>query len=110
MQLKYGTVHPRTLLADLAAHPAGRTAGATAFVTELAWREFYADVLFHAPGSAWADWRNDLAIAYDDPTTDPAAAAELAAWRDGLTGYPFVDAGMRQLLATGVDAQPACAW
>ncbi len=97
--LKLGTVHPRTLLADVAAHPAAGGEGARTFVDELCWREFYADVLWHAPGSAWADWR-DLGLRYDDPAHEDAAAA-LEAWRTGRTGYPFVDAGMRQLLTTG---------
>ncbi|MDO8122069.1 deoxyribodipyrimidine photo-lyase [Isoptericola sp. b490] len=101
VHLKYGTVHPRTLLADVADHPAGREPGAQTFLNELAWREFYADVLWHAPASAWTDWRADLALRYDDPTSDPGAAAALEAWRQGRTGFPFVDAGMRQLLATG---------
>ena len=49
VHLKYGTVHPRTLLADLA----GRSGqGAETFRKELAWREFYADVLWHEPRSA----------------------------------------------------------
>jgi len=100
-QLKFGTVHPRTLLADLAAHPSGRGDGATRFVTELAWREFYADVLWHHPGSAWADLKPALgALEYDDPA-DPTVAGAVEAWREGRTGYPLVDAGMRQLLATG---------
>lgn len=100
--LKYGTIHPRTLLADVAAHPAGRSKGATTFVSELAWREFYADVLWHHPASAWADLRPAMrGMAYDDPDRDDAAAARLAAWQEGRTGYPFVDAGMRQLLTDG---------
>ncbi|HMR22122.1 MAG TPA: FAD-binding domain-containing protein, partial [Micropruina sp.] len=70
--------------------------GADAFGTELAWREFYADVVHHHPDSLWRDLRPDLArLAYDD---DPEL---LDAWRTGRTGYPFVDAGMRQLLVTG---------
>lgn len=100
--LKYGTIHPRTLLADVAAHPAGRSTGATTFVSELAWREFYADVLWHHPASAWADLRPTMAaMTYDDPDRDDVAAARLAAWQAGRTGYPFVDAGMRQLLHDG---------
>ncbi|WP_372594776.1 deoxyribodipyrimidine photo-lyase [Actinotalea sp.] len=100
-QLKYGTIHPRTLLAEVAAHPSGRSTGATTFVTELAWREFYADVLWHRPSSAWSDLRPGLsALEYDDPG-DPAVARSVEAWRTGRTGYPFVDAGMRQLQATG---------
>lgn len=101
VHLKYGTVHPRTLLADVADHPAARTAGATRFVTELAWREFYADVLWHHPSSAWRDLRPGLkGLAYEDPTGSPAAE-RFAAWCEGRTGYPFVDAGMRQLLREG---------
>lgn len=89
--LKFGVVHPRTLLAGLT----GRAgAGADRFSTELAWREFYADVLFHHPGSLDGDL-NQLPIAYDDP------GSGFAAWRAGRTGFPIVDAGMRQLLAEG---------
>lgn len=97
--LKYGEIHPRTLLADLAAHEAAGTAGAEAFVTELAWREFYADVLWENPDSAWHDLRDGLAsLPYD---TGPETERLVDAWRAGRTGYPFVDAGMRQLLAEG---------
>ncbi len=45
--LKWGVLHPRQILSRL-----GRSAGARTFATELCWREFYADVLFHAPDSA----------------------------------------------------------
>ncbi|HSN12041.1 MAG TPA: deoxyribodipyrimidine photo-lyase, partial [Propionibacteriaceae bacterium] len=91
--LKLGVVHPRTLLADLA-HRHGP--GVERFVTELAWREFYADVLHHNPASLWDDLRPELAsMAYDD---EPGL---VDAWRAGRTGVPLVDAGMRQLLATG---------
>nr|WP_281497228.1 deoxyribodipyrimidine photo-lyase [Ornithinimicrobium sp. F0845] len=91
--LKVGALHPRTLLADLADESAP---GVERFVTELAWREFYADVLHHHPRSAWSDLRAGLsALAYDTPED------AVEAWRRGRTGYPFVDAGMRQLEATG---------
>ncbi|PVU81465.1 deoxyribodipyrimidine photolyase (plasmid) [Cellulomonas sp. WB94] len=97
VHLKYGTIHPRTMLADLAAVTADRGPDVTTYVNELCWREFYADVLWHRPASAWADLRPGLsAMAYDDPAT-PA----FAAWQSGRTGYPLVDAGMRQLLAEG---------
>ena len=89
--LKYGEIHPRTILAGLTGGEDSR------FVTELCWREFYADVLFHHPGSAWADLR-PLGVAQDDPAD---VADLLDAWRAGCTGYPIVDAGMRQLLAEG---------
>ncbi len=91
--LALGVVHPRTLLADLAGNDGP---GVQRFITELAWREFYADVLAQFPDSLHHDLRPELAgLAYDD---DPG---ELDAWQHGRTGYPIVDAGMRQLLATG---------
>jgi deoxyribodipyrimidine photo-lyase len=90
--LKIGAVHPRQLLADLGSDQ-DRPA-LVRFAAEIAWREFYADVLWHAPGSAWSDLRA-LPIPYDDP------GDAFEAWRQGRTGYPIVDAGMRQLLAEG---------
>jgi deoxyribodipyrimidine photo-lyase len=91
--LKLGVVHPRTLLADLAEQ---HEAGVDRYVTELAWREFYADVLHHNPRSLWSDLRPEMKdMEYDD---EPDL---VQAWRDGRTGVPLVDAGMRQLLATG---------
>ena len=97
--LKYGEIHPRTMLADLAARSSGRSAGADTYVTELIWREFYADVLWHHPESAWHDRRPELAkLPYDD---GPETERLVDAWREGRTGYPIVDAGMRQLLEEG---------
>jgi deoxyribodipyrimidine photo-lyase len=92
VHLKFGTVHPRTLLADLG--PADE-----AFSRQLAWREFYAAVLHFWPASARQSLRP---VMLDLPrTTERLAEQHFAAWREGRTGYPFVDAGMRQLLATG---------
>lgn len=97
--LTHGEVHARTLLADLAAHPAGATDAGQRFVTEIAWREFYADVLWHHPHSAWQDLRRELtSLPYDE---GPETQRLVEAWREGRTGYPFVDAGMRQLAAQG---------
>lgn len=94
--LKIGAVHPRTLLADLADGRRHLGEGAERFTTELAWREFYADVLWHHPRSAWHDLRPGLSgMAYDDP------GEAVEAWREGRTGYPVVDAAMRQLLREG---------
>ena len=91
--LALGVIHPRTLLADLA----GRTdPGAAKFVSEVAWREFYADVLWHRPESLLRDLVPTLAgMAFDEPD------AGFDAWREGRTGYPLVDAGMRQLRTEG---------
>jgi deoxyribodipyrimidine photo-lyase len=91
--LKLGVLHPRTLLADLAAE---RGKGAHTYADELAWREFYADVLWHQPRTAWHDLRPEMSrMRYDEPEDG------IEAWRTGRTGYPVVDAGMRQLLAQG---------
>ncbi len=91
--LKLGVVHPRTLLADLAGE---RGTGAHTYENELAWREFYADVLWHQPRTAWSDLRPEMSrMRYDEPED------AIEAWKAGRTGYPIVDAGMRQLLAQG---------
>ena len=93
VHLKYGTVHPRTLLADLSGR-AGQ--GAETFRRELAWREFYADVLWHEPRSARECLNTRFAALELDSDQD-----RFAAWAEGRTGYPIVDAGMRQLRAEG---------
>ncbi|MEO8557320.1 MAG: deoxyribodipyrimidine photo-lyase, partial [Actinomycetota bacterium] len=103
VHLKWGEIHPRTMLADLGgladlAGPDVRSGGASAsrYATELAWREFYADVLWQSPASARDYLRPEFAaMEYDEP------GSRFTAWRDGLTGYPIVDAGMRQLRAEG---------
>jgi len=91
--LRWGEIHPRTLLDDLTTAP-----GDEAFRREIAWREFYADVLAGSPDSA----RTSLARGWDGMGwDDPRDLALLPAWQAGQTGYPMVDAGMRQLSATG---------
>lgn len=73
-----------------------RNGGHKAFATELAWREFYLHVL--------AAWPEVLTTEFNEryrglPWSDDRD--EVDAWRDGMTGYPIVDAGMRQLARTG---------
>ena len=89
--LKFGEIHPRTLLKGLGEDKAHDT-----FRKEIAWREFYADVLFNNPmtdreyyAPRFADMR------YDKP------GAQFSAWCEGTTGYPFVDSAMRQLVHEG---------
>ena len=96
--LKWGVVHPRTLLADLDATGSGET-GETVFSSELAWRDFYADVLFRRPESAWSNLNPKLDDMQLD--TDAAARRRFDHWTAGETGFGIVDAGMRQLAATG---------
>ncbi|TDC63354.1 cryptochrome/photolyase family protein [Streptomyces hainanensis] len=77
-------------------HRAGRRAGpgAAAFVRQLAWRDFHHQVLAARPDAAWHDYRPR-----GDRWRRDEAAVE--AWRAGRTGYPLVDAAMRQLREEG---------
>ena len=91
--LKWGCLHPRQLLFKLGATTAERT-----FRTELCWREFYADVLFHRPETIRRAFNERMAgMEVDERGTAP----RFEAWCHGRTGYPIVDAGMRQLAGEG---------
>ena len=99
VHLKYGEIHPRTLLADLGEGHERLAKSHEIFRKELAWREFYADVLHHEPRSAREYLREEFSrMQYD---TGHGADQSLKAWQQGLTGFPIVDAGMRQLLREG---------
>lgn len=76
------------------ARSAGRSAGEQAFVRQVAWRDFHYQVLAARPDAAHHDYRSHCDEWQDDPEA-------LQAWREGLTGIPIVDAGMRQLRAEG---------
>jgi deoxyribodipyrimidine photo-lyase len=92
--LAHGEIHPRTLLVQL-----GDSVGHDTFRKEIAWREFYADVMFHNPHTLEDYYNPDYAaMRYSDPVLD---AEKLKAWEEGRTGFPIVDAAMRQLMQTG---------
>ena len=93
--LKFGTIHPRTMAADLNL----RDPGPTAYLRELAFRDFYAAVLHQWPASAWGNWNPAFDVIEVD--TGAQARAAFEAWKQGRTGYPIVDAGMRQLSESG---------
>jgi len=106
VSLKYGEIHPRTLLADLAvladlAALAERSGtgpeGVETFRTELCWRDFYADVVAQDPASAREPL--DAAVGAIATRSGPDADAAFQAWAEGRTGFPAVDAAMRQLRA-----------
>ncbi len=89
--LRWGEIHPRTLLAGL-----DQTQAHEVFRKEIAWREFYADVLHHYPHTSRDYYTPTFArMRYDEPDE------KFQAWCEGRTGYPVVDAGMRQLSAEG---------
>ena len=92
--LRFGVVHPRQLLAELEPN-----ANHDHYRSELCWREFYADVLFHQPQTTWKNLQPKMDALRVD--TDTKAKQRFAQWCDGKTGYPIIDAGMRQMLATG---------
>lgn len=73
--------------------------GAASWRGELAWREFFAHILAAHPRLATESYRSE----YDsiEWTAGDEAVESLAAWRSGQTGFPLVDAGMRQLARTG---------
>ena len=107
--LKWGTIGPREVYAatdeahadaseahvDVGDAPADAEAARESveeFQSQLAWREFYTHVLWDRPDVVAANYKDyENAIAWRE---DPEA---LQAWKDGETGYPIVDAGMRQL-------------
>ena len=86
--LHFGCVSPL----ELVTRAGSRNEGAEAFVRQLAWRDFHHQVLAARPAAAHSDYRTKGDRWRDD---DQA----LAAWQEGRTGIPIVDAGMRQLLA-----------
>jgi deoxyribodipyrimidine photo-lyase len=77
----------------------GPDRGSEVFASEICWREFYADVLYRDPSSSWQNLNQQMNAMPID--TDAAALRKFHRWADGTTGFPIVDAGMRQLLATG---------
>lgn len=89
MHLRFGTISIRTLVREALKHE-------QTWLNELIWREFYMSILYHFPhvvsgpfkkNYAGIPWRNN--------------EAEFEAWCEGKTGYPLVDAGMRELNSTG---------
>ena len=92
--LRFGIVHPRSLLAEL-----GDSKSHAVFRSELCWREFYADVLFHQPRTVWENLQPKMNKMTHDTGADAVTRFEV--WCRGETGFPIVDAGMKQMLATG---------
>jgi deoxyribodipyrimidine photo-lyase len=98
--LHFGELSPRQVwnAVTAAADAAGGKldAGAESFLRELIWREFSHHLLFHWPHFPTTPFRQEFA---EFPWREDALA--LKAWQEGKTGYPIVDAGMRELWATG---------
>ena len=90
--LRFGTISPRQVVRAVG----GSTPGREAFARQLAWRDWYAHLFAERP---------DLVDHAQQPQYDAIAwrsdPAEVQAWKQGRTGYPIVDAGMRELATTG---------
>ncbi|MEZ5534216.1 MAG: deoxyribodipyrimidine photo-lyase [Thiolinea sp.] len=98
--LHFGEISPRRIYyqaeAYLAEHPGAET-GIRCFLSEVGWREFAYSLLYHFPETVSEpldqrftgfEWRDDY-------------ASDLKRWQRGMTGFPIIDAGMRELWATG---------
>ncbi len=99
VHLRFGTVSIRTLAQLAHAQMLRGDQGAAVWLSELIWRDFYFMILFHHPYVAKQAFRP----AYNQIDWLSGARAEeyFAAWCEGRTGYPLVDAAMRQLNQTG---------
>jgi deoxyribodipyrimidine photo-lyase len=99
VHLRFGTLSLRRLVRLASQRIEGGSRGAQTWLSELVWRDFYHQVLFHHPHVVTRAYRADC----DDLRWERGeqADAQFAAWCAGRTGYPLVDAGMRQLNASG---------
>lgn len=92
IDLKYGTLAARTVVQRIGTATEGRRS----FTRQIAWRDFHASLMADRPDLVDRAMRPEYeAIPWNDD------AAGLEAWKQGLTGYPIVDAGMRQLAGEG---------
>lgn len=96
VHLRFGTVSIRQLAQAAHAQAAQGDEGAQTWLSELAWRDFYFMILWHHPHVVTQSFRP----AYDRVQWDDRPDL-FQAWCEGRTGYPLVDAAMRQLLHTG---------
>ncbi|MEM1094163.1 MAG: deoxyribodipyrimidine photo-lyase [Bacteroidota bacterium] len=94
--LHHGEISPRQVWTAVEAWATNSNADATAFLKEIAWREFSYHLLYHFPATTDAPLKDKFAAF---PWANDADGLER--WQKGLTGYPIVDAGMRQLYHIG---------
>ena len=96
--LHFGEISPAAIWHAVA----GAGGSVDTFLGELGWRDYAQNVITQTPGYAGRNYRDRFdSMQWRDPDTEAEAAADLRVWQKGLTGYPIVDAGMRQLWASG---------
>ncbi len=101
--LHFGEVSPRQIWAAVKARAKESgvfppSKGAQVFLAEIGWREFAHHLLYHFPHTVERPMREEFA---GFSWAEDAGGVKLGAWQRGETGYPIVDAGMRQLWKTG---------
>ena len=97
--LHWGEISPREVWHRSAqiAHSEGLENDGQTFASELGWREFSYHLLYHFPTITWENMNQR----FNNFGWNAQESDDLAAWRNGQTGYPLVDAGMRELYETG---------
>lgn len=97
--LHFGEISPRQVYARInwtAAERPELAGDAKKFLAEIGWREFCYHLLYHFPGLPDENWKREF-----DEYPWRESKEDLSAWQLGMTGYPLVDAGMRELWRTG---------
>ena len=97
--LHFGEVSPRMLWDRMSRHT---SQGARIFRAELIWRDYAQNVIMQFPDYPQESYRDyDERVLWRNPDAGHLIAQDLECWQKGMTGYPIVDAGMRQLWQTG---------
>ena len=94
--LHFGEISPRQVWHAVKRSDHAQSEGADTYLSEIAWREFSYNLLYHFPDLPEANFQSKF-----DGFEWTGQEKDLEAWRRGRTGYPIVDAGMRELWATG---------
>ena len=94
--LHFGEISPRTIWHEVVTATSRKSQGSETFLKEIVWREFAHHLLYHFPHTSEQPLKQEFK---DFPWRNNANL--LKAWQRGLTGYPIVDAGMRELWHTG---------
>ena len=95
--LQFGEISPRRILSEVYGRFTAGTPGVDVFLKEVGWREFAYHLLYHFPHTAEAPL-DERFKAFPWPSPDPEL---IRRWQTGKTGFPIVDAGMRELWHTG---------
>jgi deoxyribodipyrimidine photo-lyase len=97
--LRFGTLSVRRLVRDAWQRTRAGSMGAQTWLSELIWREFYHQILHHHPHVAGHAFKRDYDLLHWEH--GKRADTHFAAWCEGRTGYPLVDAAMQQINQTG---------